>query len=179
MTMEPSARSERAGRLLGHRHISVDDVEAIALLVQRALAADGRELPEYGGTHGLAAWRQRAESDREWASVITEGAIVVGVCHGSPEWDFERNEAVPGVAHLTGLFVAPEVWGRGHGRALVRAAYDVMRKRGSTKARLWVAVGNDRATRLYASEGWRQTGRVSSSPDGRTLLEYEALLCER
>ena len=111
--------------------------------------------------------------------MITEGAIVVGVCHGSPEWDFERNEAVPGVAHLTGLFVAPEVWGRGHGRALVRAAYDVMRKRGSTKARLWVAVGNDRATRLYASEGWRQTGRVSSSPDGRTLLEYEALLCER
>jgi GNAT superfamily N-acetyltransferase len=174
--MEPSARSECAGRLPSHRHMSEDDVEAVALLVQRALAADGRELPEYGGVHGLAAWRQRAESDREWALVITEGSIVVGVCHGSPEWDFERNEAVPSVAHLTGLFVAPEAWGRGLGRALVRAAHDVMRRRGFTEARLWVAVGNARATRLYAAEGWRQTGRVSSSSDGHRLLEYKALL---
>ena len=28
--------------------------------------------------------------------MITEGSTVVGVCHGSPEWDFERNETVPG-----------------------------------------------------------------------------------
>src|SRR5438093_12350916 len=103
MTMEPSARSERAGRLLSHRHISVDDVEAIALLVQRALAADGRELPEYGGTHGLAAWRQRAESDREWALVITEGAIGGGGFHGSPEWEWDRYGAVPCGADRMGI----------------------------------------------------------------------------
>jgi ribosomal protein S18 acetylase RimI-like enzyme len=156
--------------------MSADDVEAIALLVRRALAADGRELHEYDGARGLEAWRQRAESDGEWSLVITEGSAPIGVCHGSPEWDFDRNEAVPGVAHLTGLFVAPEVWGLGHGRALVRAAQDLMRKRGFTKARLWVAVGNDRAMRLYASEGWRQTGRVGSASDGRKLLEYETPL---
>ena len=176
MTTEPSERSEGTAAALSHRHMSVDDVEAVAVLVRRALAADGRELLEYFGVRSLAAWRKRAESDREWAFVITEGSTVVGVCHGSPEWDFERNETVPGVAHLTELFVAPEVWGRGHGHTLVRVAHDVMRKRGFTQARLWVAVGNDRAIRLYASEGWRQTGRVGSASDGRTLLEYEARL---
>ena len=108
--------------------------------------------------------------------MITEGSTVVGACHGSPEWDFERNEAVPGIAHLTGLFIAPEVWGRGYGHALLCAAHDVMRKQGFIRARLWVAVGNDRAMRLYASEGWRQTGRVGPASDGRTLLEYEAAL---
>ena len=92
------------------RHISVDDVEAIALLVQRALAADGRELPEYGGTHGLAAWRQRAESDREWALVITEGAIVVGVCHGSP--CRVESEQV-GSEHAVTTFLRPtSAWSR-------------------------------------------------------------------
>ena len=176
MTIEASARSESGGRRLSYRDMSSGEVEAIALLIRRALAADGRELPEYGGAHGLAAWKERAESDREWTLVMTEGSTVVGVCHGSPERDLERNEAVPGVAHLTGLFIAPEVWGRGYGRALVRAAHDVMRKRSFTKARLWVTVGNDRASCLYASGGWRQTGRVGSASDGRTLVEYEALL---
>ncbi|MGH2374433.1 MAG: GNAT family N-acetyltransferase [Candidatus Methylomirabilaceae bacterium] len=159
------------------REMSLADVEAVAVLVQRALAAeDERELPEYCGSDSYAAWARRVEDDSQWALLRVEGSTVVGVCHGAPEWDFERNEPVPGVAHLTGLFVEPEEWGRGYGRALVRAACDVMRARGFRKARLWVAVGNERARRLYSSEGWRETGRAGTASDGRELVEYEAAL---
>jgi len=161
------------------RHRTSSDVETVALLVLKALGAEDRTLPEYAGEVGRNAGARRVDDESAWVLVRLEGPYVIGVCHGAPEWDFERREPVPGGAHLTGLFVDPGHWGHGHGRALLRAAAEHVQTRGFQTVRLWVAVDNTRAIRLYRAEGWQATGRHATASDGKDLAEYETELASR
>lgn len=102
--------SEQESQGPSQRRMSPGDVDRVTLLVQRALADEGRE---YSTINADLTWRRCIDSESEWELFSSEGSTVVSVCHGAPGWDFERKEAVPGVAHLTGLFVEARVWGRG------------------------------------------------------------------
>jgi GNAT superfamily N-acetyltransferase len=65
-----------------------------------------------------------------------------------------RDEDAAGQGELCALYVEPDLWGRGVGRALASAARNELYRLGFTKAVLWVAAGNARAQRFYRADGW-------------------------
>jgi GNAT superfamily N-acetyltransferase len=155
------------------REMMEADIDSVALLLSRALAAEeGRPLGTKVTERARANWAHRLSEATQWAIVHLERDVVVGVCHGEPELDAATREPITGVGHLTGLFVEPTVWGRGYGRELLRAGADRLAKLGYERALRWSAADNDRANGLYESEGWRRTGRERVGLDGRNEAEY-------
>ena len=59
---------------------------------------------------------------------------------------------------LYALFVHPDHWGVGAGRALADAACADLRAAGCTTVNLWVLEANTRARRFYAKYGFEDTG---------------------
>jgi GNAT superfamily N-acetyltransferase len=55
---------------------------------------------------------------------------------------------------VVSLYVAPERWGHGYGRALLAAGREALVELGYEPLWLWVLEGNDRAQALYESDGW-------------------------
>ena len=56
------------------------------------------------------------------------------------------------------IYVEPERWGSGCGRALMEAALAELREAGYAEAVLWVLEDNPRARRFYEAGGWELDG---------------------
>lgn len=65
-----------------------------------------------------------------------------------------RDEDAASQGELCALYVEPDSWGRGVGRALASAARTGLYRLGFRKAVLWVVAGNARAERFYRADGW-------------------------
>lgn len=61
-------------------------------------------------------------------------------------------------AELVALYVDPERWGRGVGRALLEAALEETSARGYEAIELWTFEENERALRVYERAGFRRDG---------------------
>jgi ribosomal protein S18 acetylase RimI-like enzyme len=66
----------------------------------------------------------------------------------------ESRDLGPDTGELLALYVDPDAWGIGAGRALVQDARARMHARGLTNAVLWILDGNARAERFYRIDGW-------------------------
>jgi GNAT superfamily N-acetyltransferase len=69
-----------------------------------------------------------------------------------------RDDDVPGYGELAAIHVDPDCWGRGIGVALLTSARAHLLDAGFRRAILWVLVGNVRAERFYAKDGWAPDG---------------------
>ena len=109
------------------------------------------------------AWAARLDSSRAvtWVAVA-EGAVVGFGTAGFAE---EPDLADVRAANLLALYVDPEHWSHGHGRALQGEALAWMRSEGYSVAVLWVMAGNGRARAFYVKGGW--------TPEPATLLDDE------
>ena len=85
-----------------------------------------------------------------------DGGDIVGFTHIAPSRD---DDAPPGTAEVTSIYVRPDAWGSGAGRALLEAACASLRSGGFGSATLWVLDSNERARRFYEAMGWRADGR--------------------
>jgi RimJ/RimL family protein N-acetyltransferase len=56
------------------------------------------------------------------------------------------------------IYVAPQHWGSGVGRELIRAGEERLRELGHRSIVLWVLDGNARAQRFYEQAGWSADG---------------------
>jgi RimJ/RimL family protein N-acetyltransferase len=83
--------------------------------------------------------------------VIVDDGVVVGFAVAGPEHDGRAAD----IGELYAINLAPQVWGRGLGRALLRDITAELAGLGHREAVLWVVPENDRARRFYESEGWR------------------------
>jgi len=107
--------------------------------------------------------------------VALEADTVLGFATIAPA----RDEDVAGQGELCALYVEPDCWGRGVGRALASAARSDLARLGFAKAVLWVIAGNARAHRFYRADGWtpdalqreQQVWRVSV-----TTVRYSRML---
>jgi GNAT superfamily N-acetyltransferase len=67
----------------------------------------------------------------------------------------------PGVGELFAIYLEPEAWSQGLGRALMDRAVAGLRSGGFRTAILWVLADNVRGRRFYERAGWQ--------PDGETM----------
>lgn len=89
---------------------------------------------------------------RTWVAV--EADAILGFATISPA----RDTDAAGRGELCALYVEPDCWGRGVGRALASAARGELCRLGFTAAILWMVAGNARAEQFYRSDGWTPDG---------------------
>lgn len=156
------------------RRIRADEWEALRDLRLRGL----RDSPTaFGSTfeeekqRADDQWRERARAsaagDAQALFVVAVDGALRGMARGVPD---ERQREL---CHLYGMFVAPDVRGRGHGRALVEAVCAWARSRGSRRVVLNVTETNAEAIRLHEGCGFVRTGAVQPLPHTPALLEIE------
>lgn len=86
-----------------------------------------------------------------------------------------------GTGEIYAIYVRPQAWGTGSGRALMDAAVSWLSERWN-EAVLWVAEENPRARRFYERYGWMsETTRMEEVAPGATISEvlYRLVLLDR
>jgi ribosomal-protein-alanine N-acetyltransferase len=87
---------------------------------------------------------------------------------GYPAWVLEDEGRIVGYflmslavgeAHILNICIAPELQGRGHGRALLRVLLQLARARRVQRVFLEVRPSNTHAVALYHDEGFNEIGR--------------------
>ncbi len=112
-------------------------------------------------------WRARLGEPAEGRGSFV--AEVDGRIVGSAFWGPCRD---PGASRDTGevygIYLDPDVIGRGIGRQLFAAAVDALIAAGFARGVLWVLDTNRRARRFYEAAGWRPDGltKVDERPAG-------------
>ena len=103
---------------------------------------------------GLDAWRWDGKfTDLPGSFVITDGDIIAGHSCARPVAD----EAMPGWGEVWTLYVLPEYWGKGYGRALLDNSVSWLNEQGFDRVYLWALESNTRARRFYEHSGFVQT----------------------
>ena len=107
-----------------------------------------------------------------WAVVAEAGAEVIGVGAYVVGREGRAGPPIPGLAHVAAVFVAEPWWGQGVAQALLAELVEHMRAAGYREARLYTPVGQARARRFYAREGWREVAGPLPSPElGLDIME--------
>lgn len=110
-----------------------------------------------------ASWSGSLAAGRSRLYVASDGEQIVGYAGVGPERD---PEAPAGTGELYALYVHPDAWGSGAGRALMDAAVADLRDKGCTAVWLWVLEANNRARHFYTRYGFTETGARSYSSLG-------------
>lgn len=99
-------------------------------------------------------------------------AVVDGTVRGFVAYGRDR-EGPPPTGEVFAINLAPVVWGRGAGHALLGHAEEALRAAGHPEAVLWVHPANHRARRFYAAHGWTQDDGVerTATVNGVTVPE--------
>jgi ribosomal protein S18 acetylase RimI-like enzyme len=66
------------------------------------------------------------------------------------------NASGSNTGEIFALYVAPEMWGRGCGRALLSHAVEQLRADGFTSTSLWVLTANQRGIKFYEAGGFER-----------------------
>ncbi|OAI39868.1 hypothetical protein AYO38_06750 [bacterium SCGC AG-212-C10] len=90
--------------------------------------------------------------------VAERGGHVIGYASAGPSRDDGVDAEATGEVYA--LYLVPEAWDTGSGRALFTTAADSLRGDGFQTATLWVLEANERARRFYEHAGWEFDGTV-------------------
>jgi ribosomal protein S18 acetylase RimI-like enzyme len=101
-----------------------------------------------------AAWTDSLAAGRSRLYVASVGEQIVGYAGVGSERD---TNAPANTGELYALYVHPDHWGAGVGRALADAAVADLRDAGCSAVWLWVLEANIRARGFYARYGFTET----------------------
>jgi len=120
--------------------------------------------------HRTEQWREWLTSPppRRHTLVVEQAGEIVGFAHVGPTRDPEANEEL--VGELYAVYVLPEAWGQGIGRALMGDVLARLRCEGFREAVLWVLEDNPRTRRYYELAGWHFDGGTKEE----TILDVPA-----
>jgi GNAT superfamily N-acetyltransferase len=144
------------------------DIPALVMLTQRCDASHrtwaGEDLPLPSAEGEELEWEVRFARSGAWLQVAEEDGKVLGVVAvAQATVTREDRTPVPGLAHVSAMFVDPDHWRRGIARRLLDAADDAMRAAGYDRAQLWTLEGSP-AEQLYTAMGWERDGRRDTFP---------------
>jgi ribosomal protein S18 acetylase RimI-like enzyme len=97
------------------------------------------------------SWRKVLSAGNSELLLGFKGSTLVGFASFGPSRD---ADAQPGRGELLALYVHPQSWSIGAGRALWRGAHTRLRSQGHSSTSLWVLERNARAIGFYASVGF-------------------------
>jgi GNAT superfamily N-acetyltransferase len=157
------------------------DLAALVVLSRRCAESQrqwaGPDLPMPSEEAEELAWELRLARSGAWVTVAVDddaaddailGACALAGASVAPE----DRTPVPGLAHVSALFVDPAHWRRGIARALLGAAEAAMRAEGYDRVQLWTLEGSP-AERLYTALGWERDGRRDVfAPMGLPTVAY-------
>lgn len=128
------------------------DAEDVARLQIESWRAAYADVLPADGLAGLSLERS-ARMHRRFPPIVADvhGEIVGFVSVGSA-----RDEDADG--ELFAIYVHPDHWREGLGRALIAAGEERLRELGHHHAVLWVLEENPRARRFYEAAGWSLDG---------------------
>jgi GNAT superfamily N-acetyltransferase len=136
------------------------DVDAAVSVYERSNLAR-REGAWPGRAARVEHVRSRLHDPGSWFLVATDGPIVVGMASAEAlRGENRAGPVIPGGCFLNLLYVLPERWGEGIGRAMLDAVLAEARRRGYSRIHLWTHEDNERSHRLYRSGGFSPTGRT-------------------
>ena len=95
---------------------------------------------------------------------------IVGFSALGPSRDADAN---PNTAEVAAIYVHPEKWKKGIGRALLCASLDQVRKCKFDQITLWVLEGNQRARSFYESFGFIQDGAIKDDDHWKSFAVRE------
>jgi putative acetyltransferase len=132
------------------REARADQAQSLAAIQRDASLAGYAHIfpPElYPYPTGVVAqrWEEFLADDEVTVLVAEEDGATTGVAACSSEW-------------LDSLYVLPQWWKRGVGRALHDEVLARQRAGGCERCHLWVLEDNDRARRFYERLGWVENG---------------------
>lgn len=147
----------------------------VALPTDRAAAVEVWRAAQAGrGLRPPAARVARVQEkvDEGLLVVAAEGDALVGMALGEPgrERDGE-GDAVPGLLHLSMVFVQPSVQRQGVGSALVEALADAAWVQGYRSVSVWTG-----SPAFYEACGLERSGRVRQLADGTDVVQLTAEL---
>jgi GNAT superfamily N-acetyltransferase len=115
-----------------------------------------------------AGWRTRSLDGHH---VAEAGGRVVGwLLVGPYRSDPDEPGAGPGCGEVLALYVHPDAWGRGVGRALMAYGLGELRRQGLLPVLLWVLAANVRARRFYERAGFAPDGAARDDEIGGATL---------
>lgn len=155
------------------------DIPELAMLVracdesQRSWAGTDVPIPSVEGEE--LEWDLRFARAGAWIRVAQDDdATIAGVvAFSTGQVSREDRMLVPGLAHVSAVFVRPDRWRRGIARALLDEAEAAMVEHGYERAQLWTLEGSP-AERLYTALGWERDGRrdVFAPMGGLAIVAY-------
>jgi len=140
------------------RGATAADAEAIGAVQERGWQVAYRNIfpaaeLARGGFIQVERWRDRlANPPPGWSTFVVErGGSVIGFASVGPSRDEE------GLGELYAIYVDPDAWSTGAGRALIERCEATLAGR-YDEATLWVLEDNPRARAFYERGGWAPDG---------------------
>lgn len=123
-----------------------------------------------------AQWWSQAIKDPEIDVFVSldEAGRIVGFASIQASRDADAPEAT---GELTTIYLLPEWWGRGRGRALLETCLDRARQRGFARVTLWVLDSNQRARRFYEKAGFTTDGASKTETVAPGVVLEEVRYC--
>jgi GNAT superfamily N-acetyltransferase len=134
----------------------------------------GREVPIPPEVGEELEWELRFARSGAWIQVAEdEDRTIAGVvAFADGQVSREDHTLVPGLGHVSAVFVEPDRWRRGIARQMLDAAETEMRAVGYVRAQLWTLEGSP-AEQLYSKLGWARDGRRDVYPPmGLAIVAY-------
>ncbi len=175
MTIGGEPHDDRANDSNAVRPAVPEDAPALAAVHVRSWQAAYRGIVPDAVLNSLSVERRAAF----WADTITDLQPPTGI------WVAEHDGAVAGFVHVRrskdhgaepsvgevgAIYLIPEAWSRGLGRALLDTAVVELGRNGFEAATLWVFRDNARARRFYERAGWAPDGEAKSIEIGGVSL---------
>ena len=148
------------------RRAQPSDARGLAIVHVRAWQAAYRGLVPDAVLDGVSV----AAREERWRALLSGGSRTLVACDSGTVAGLcsviapARDPRLPAdAAEIAAIYVDPDRWRAGLGRALLRTALGELRDEGFATAVLWLLEGNDRALRFYEACGF--------VPDGATKIE--------
>jgi ribosomal protein S18 acetylase RimI-like enzyme len=117
-----------------------------------------------------ATFWQTHLSSRPLATLVAESdEEIIGFCDLIPSRDQDANPRL--TAEIAAIYVLPNHWRHGAGRALCRRALEVVRREHFTAITLWVLASNSTAQKFYRTMGFHPDGATKSESFGGQELQ--------
>jgi GNAT superfamily N-acetyltransferase len=156
------------------RPLTHTDIDAVAAMHVRTWQAGyagimpGEVLDALDPAVFAESRRSRAAPPGAQTLVAEDDGVIVGFASFGPRLVQDDSDlSTAGIGEVYAIYVAPERWGTGAGRALMTAAREALAAAGFAVMRLWVLAENHRARRFYERAGMAPDGaRDTFTPPG-------------